>query len=454
MMFKRWCWLAVLVLWASTTLAQTDSGLIYSAILDTDGNGRIEDADAERLMRATLTGSIRELPLAGDRILQVAVSADETTLAATYLSEDASTTLLTVFELATERPITELQVPDLTDVQVYFLGGDLWIVGEDAADRSVIRGYTLPDGALIAERAAPRPNTRVMPDPAGNYFLIFHEATFALSVYSVPALRAERFEVSGLGAIAPDWSPRGHAFLIGSRAVADPLDLAVLIVDMAAGETRTLDTPDFDAETLVFMDWSSGGRYVVLQAVGEETTFVLVDAATGELFQLGFEDLTALLAWSRDDRFVAYRDERPDETTGLSSIVVLDTENRTTIPLSAYAVSSVFWSQQSSQMVFLGRNENDGRSGLYIVGGLDTGTATVREVFSSADPNLASGAVFWFEAQELLAVVSRVNSGLQTAAGLPRAIFIYSTQPDGVSRALSSSAATVNPEQIIPLGAN
>lgn len=422
--------------------AQADSTtLFFLARGDSSGDGLIDTSDENHLYASTDGGPAIPLSQTGINIVQFTTNPDGTLAA--YSWREGDQTLIETIQVSDQTVLSRVQAGDLQNIRLWLYASGLWLVGTNADNLPVIRGFNPLTGQTIGERALRRPDTQTEMHHTGNWILAYHLEAGAMSVLQVPSLEGIPFEVSGYASGSPAWSPVGEKLLIGSRSTDNPNDLGVLVVDLTGPTTTRYDLPDYPVATSVELSWSTHGQYIQILADTPQGSAALpslafLRVADGVLLPVTTAQIELVWEWAVQDALALVSEGisvSESQRIGLKFDLYDPAQNALrSIPAAAdYQTFNLHWNPSGTTLAMLAQSAQSGLYGLYV---FDQAAAPgeVTTYFETTNARLSEGRLDWSADGSRIFFIVPTDTLLFTSLGQTWAAFVLDLDTQTVSR--------------------
>lgn len=422
--------------------AAPGSGIYFAGRSDTNGDGFVDPNDPLSLYRAQPGQDAVLISATGEDVSQFSISADGSQIA--YIAHSPSGSVLTMRAAGSAESIQVSLSDMVSPVSIDAFSDAVWVVGLNADQIPVLRGFSPADGSTLGDHTFRRPNTSVSVHSSGQFVLAYNAESGGLSVLRLPSMELVQFPLTGYAASTPLWSPTAPRFVMGVSADTNLANAQVEMIDVTSGVTTSLYQPDFSATEPLQLGWSTGGRYVVVSRPADATDgrgLTLIDTSTGGNTRLQQPnlDLTAA-AWSDDDSYLLLSEQPTDGSPPL--LVLYTTAANTGISLPAlqdFSIASVAWKGNPPLLAALGQSRQSGQFSLLM---LEPASGAAVSLFDGIDTSLLTSPLRWGGDGAHVYFVANSNDAVITSLGTPTAVFAAETGSSG-------SVERVSPENVV-----
>lgn len=439
--------LMLLVLPLHPAAAQEPLDLVYVGRSDTNADGAVDSTDSAVLYVGSLGGISIPVSPPELSVLQFDVRPDFSAVAyTTDTPEGMILNLTTLADFATSR----IAISDLSPLSVSYFDDAVWVVGTNASDIPVLRGFDPVTGAQVGENVFRRPNTDITLHPSGRWALAFNAEVGGIGVLTLPAMQSLQFELTGYAVTPPQWSPAGERFMIVTANAANEANLETAVVDVNSLTTSVIDTPDYPENATVTANWSADGRFIAYTGRSGEATpqpapLTLIDVTTSTLSSI--EDPAAQLSiieWSLGDSYALVSSqplEGSPDAAAFPELRLYETatgELTQVASLASLQPLALEWSPVSATIGVLGQSLTDGTFGVFTVSVLDD---SLQALFSADAAPLSQADIGWTTDGSQIIYAAPSGDALLSPLGTPIALYAVNASTSDVVR--------ISPENVI-----
>jgi hypothetical protein len=423
MTVRKWLSAALLLLALPLSFAQAQetASIYYLGRSDSNQDGFVDFSDAVTLYAGSTAISAQTA-----NVVSFSVNAQAGKVA--YISQAETGGTLTVLDTASGQSL-DIPVADITPFQVDIFEDYVWIVGHNAEQIPVLRGFSAADGQAAGEYVFRSPESNITLHSSGDWALAYNSVTGGLSVLSLPNPTLVLVELSGYLLSTPVWSPTQPHFAVALGNVDNPGEVGLFVIDVSVPQSNNIHTIPIGSNGQVITQWSTEGQYISYSAedesMGVVTPLTIVEATTGTAQPLTKEGVNLnVVEWSAADTFALITEQTiqaEDQITTFSLYNSADAQLTPVGLLATLEVTSVSWSSGAPQLAVMGRSTLDGEYSLNI---FDPLTNNVTGLFESTDPDVSSTLLYWMPDNARIVFSAPSYDTIITNGGSPTALFV------------------------------
>lgn len=445
---------AILLL-ASLTLivpvsAQDDVGgstIYFLGNADLNSDGLIDTNDPLGLYRGHPGTEAVKVSAVGHNVTQFSASADDAYVG--YLVRASGGFGVNVLN-ANNVLVVSANLLGQTPVSIDTFDDAVWVVGINASQIPVLTGFSIANGAQIAQHTFRRPNTSVSVHSSGDYVLAYNAETGGLSVLRLPSLELVQFPLTGYAATPPLWSPTEPAFIMGVSPDTAQTSVDVALVDVSTGVTTTLYQPDFTTAAPLQLAWSATGAYAIVSrpasAAEPGSGLRIVNVATGAVNRLEQPGNSLnIVTWSGSDAYLLLSSQPADPTSPpILTLYTLDSETGVAVDgFIDYTLGTVIFEGgdvTEPRLAAMGQSRSSGQYSLVIA---EQVSGNVTALFEGIDTSLLVSPLVWSSDGTHIFFVANSNDAVFTSLGTPTALYAIDVTEEG------GSVERISPENVV-----